>query len=183
MLSVLVNTIAVLAGSLIGILFRNRLKESLRNSVMKALGLCTILIGVMSAIQTKELLCIILCMVLGTILGELLKIDDGIEHAGDAIKAKLLKGKASNSGLESFTDGFVSACILFCIGSMTIVGSLEAGKVADMVVLSRNPYEIPADEIRSIQVLHTILGGKEYIPQKQSVAGCMLRGMGSRRKA
>ena len=124
---VLVNTIAVLAGSLIGILFRNRLKESLRNSVMKALGLCTILIGVMSAIQTKELLCIILCMVLGTILGELLKIDDGIEHAGDAIKAKLLKGKASNSGLESFTDGFVSACILFCIGSMTIVGSLEAG--------------------------------------------------------
>ena len=127
MLSVLVNTIAVLAGSLIGILFRNRLKESLRNSVMKALGLCTILIGVMSAIQTKELLCIILCMVLGTILGELLKIDDGIEHAGDAIKAKLLKGKASNSGLESFTDGFVSACILFCIGSMTIVGSLEAG--------------------------------------------------------
>ena len=62
-------------------------------------------------------------------------------------------------------------------------GSLEAGKVADMVVLSRNPYEIPADEIRSIQVLHTILGGKEYIPQKQSVAGCMLRGMGSRRKA
>ena len=125
--SVLVNTAAVLAGSTIGILFRNRLKESLRNSIMKALGLCTVLIGIMSAIETKELLCIIICMVLGTLLGELLRIDDGIEHAGDAIKAKLLKGKAGNSGLESFTDGFVSASILFCIGSMTIVGSLEAG--------------------------------------------------------
>jgi hypothetical protein len=66
-------------------------------------------------------------MVLGTLLGELLRIDAGIEHAGDAIKAKLLKGKAGNAGLESFTDGFVSASILFCIGSMTIVGSLEAG--------------------------------------------------------
>ena len=127
MISVFVNTVAVLLGSLIGILFRSRLKETLRNSVMKALGLCTMLIGIMSAIETQQLLCVILCMVLGTLLGELLRIDDGIEHAGDAIKAKLLRGKVGASGLENFTDGFVSACILFCIGSMTIVGSLEAG--------------------------------------------------------
>jgi uncharacterized membrane protein YqgA involved in biofilm formation len=117
----------VLAGSLIGILFRNRLKESLRNAVMKALGLCTVLIGVSSAVATKDLLCVIVCMVLGTVLGELMRIDDGIEHAGDAIKAKLLRGKAGGGAMESFTEGFVSACILFCIGSMTIMGSLEAG--------------------------------------------------------
>ena len=124
--AVFVNTATVLAGSLIGILFRNRLKESLREAVMKALGLCTLLIGISSAIPTKQLLCVILCMVLGTVLGELLRIDDRIEHAGDSIKAKLLKGRVSD-GNSSFTDGFVSACILFCIGSMTIVGSLEAG--------------------------------------------------------
>ncbi|MBR0355436.1 MAG: DUF554 domain-containing protein, partial [Oscillospiraceae bacterium] len=127
MIAVLVNTVAVLAGSIIGILFRNRLKESLRNSVMKALGLCTLLIGVMSAVETQELLGVIVCMVLGTLLGELLRIDDRIENAGDAIKGKLLKGRPGGSGMESFTDGFVSASILFCIGSMTIVGSLEAG--------------------------------------------------------
>ena len=61
------------------------------------------------------------------LLGELLRIDDRIENAGDAIKGKLLKGRPGGSGMESFTDGFVSASILFCIGSMTIVGSLEAG--------------------------------------------------------
>ena len=122
MIAVLVNTVAVLAGSIIGILFRNRLKESLRNSVMKALGLCTLLIGIMSAVETKELLCIIICMVLGT-----LHIDDRIENAADSIKGKLLKGRTGGAGMESFTDGFVSASILFCIGSMTIVGSLEAG--------------------------------------------------------
>ena len=127
--AVLVNTATVLVGSLIGILFRNRLRESLRNAVMKALGLCTILIGISSAIATQNLLCVILCMVVGTVIGELLKIDDGIEHAGDAIKAKLLKGKGSSESrsMENFTDGFVSASILFCIGSMTIMGSLEAG--------------------------------------------------------
>ena len=94
---------------------------------MKALGLCTVLIGVSSAVATKDLLCVIVCMVLGTVLGELMRIDDGIEHAGDAIKAKLLRGKAGGGAMESFTEGFVSACILFCIGSMTIMGSLEAG--------------------------------------------------------
>ena len=125
--AVFVNTFTVLAGSLIGILFRNRLKESLRNAVMKALGLCTVLIGVSSAVATQDLLCVIVCMVLGTVLGELMRIDDGIEHAGDAIKAKLLRGKAGGGAMESFTEGFVSACILFCIGSMTIMGSLEAG--------------------------------------------------------
>lgn len=126
--AVLVNTVAVLAGSLIGILFRSRLKESLRGAVMKALGLCTLLIGVMSATATKELLCVILCMVAGTVLGELLDIDGHIEHAGDAIKGKLLRGHGSSGGgMDSFTDGFVSASILFCIGSMTIMGSLEAG--------------------------------------------------------
>ena len=125
--AVIVNTVTVLAGSLIGILFRNRLKESLRSAVMKALGLCTLLIGVSSAIATQNLLCVIVCMAVGTVLGELMRIDDGIEHAGDAIKIRLLKRRAREDDLGNFTEGFVSACILFCIGSMTIVGSLEAG--------------------------------------------------------
>ena len=124
MIAVFVNMATVLVGSLLGILFRNRLKESLQNALMRALGLCTIVIGISSAIATQELLCVILCLVIGTALGEVLRIDDGIEHAGDFIKGKLLKGKAGES---RFTEGFVSACILFCIGSMTIVGSLEAG--------------------------------------------------------
>ena len=122
--AVLVNMGTVIVGSLLGILFRNRLKEELQKALMKALALCTILIGVSSAIQTQALLCVILSMVIGTAIGEALRIDDGIEHAGDFIRDKVLRGK---SGESRFTEGFVSACILFCIGSMTIVGSLEAG--------------------------------------------------------
>ena len=123
MIATFVNMATVLCGSLIGILLKNRLKLSLQEALMKALGLCTALIGISSAIKTADVLCVIICMVLGTALGEMLRIDDGIEHAGDWIKARLFK----NGGESRFTEGFVSACILFCIGSMTIVGSLEAG--------------------------------------------------------
>ena len=115
MIAVFVNMGTVLLGSLLGILLRNRLKESFQNALIKALALCTVVIGVSTAIGTKELLCVILSMALGTALGELLHIDDGIEHAGDAIKNKLFRGKTGNS---RFTEGFVSACIPITASSM-----------------------------------------------------------------
>ena len=124
MIAVLVNVCTVLCGSLLGILLRNRLRPQLQEALMKALGLCTVVIGISSAIASANILCVIVCMVLGTAIGEWLRIDDGIEHAGDYLKGKLLHGKGKES---RFTEGFVSACVLFCIGSMTIVGSLEAG--------------------------------------------------------
>lgn len=124
MLAVFVNMATVIAGSLIGIFLRSRLKESFRLGLMKALALCTVVIGISSAIGTGNILCVIISMAVGTALGEALRIDDGIEHLGDGIKNKLFKNEGGNS---RFTEGFVSACILFCIGSMTIVGSLQAG--------------------------------------------------------
>lgn len=132
MIAVFVNMGTVFAGSLLGILFKNRISASLQAALMKALALCTVVIGVSSAIETQELLCVIICLVLGTALGELLRIDDGVEHAGDFIKTKVFRGKVTES---RFTEGFVSACILFCIGSMTVVGSLEAGINKDYSII------------------------------------------------
>ena len=124
MLAVFVNMATVLLGSAIGILFRKRIRESYTKAIISALALVTMVIGVTSAIPTQNLLCVIVCMALGTMLGELLRLDDRINGAGDWLKSKVLKGKAEGS---RFTEGFVSACILFCVGSMTIMGSLEAG--------------------------------------------------------
>ena len=124
MLAVFVNMATVLLGSTIGILFRKRIRESFTKAIISALALVTIVIGITSAITTQNLLCVIVCMALGTLLGELLRLDDRINGAGDFLKRKVLRGKAEGS---RFTEGFVSACILFCVGSMTIMGSLEAG--------------------------------------------------------
>lgn len=132
MLAVFVNMGTVFAGSLLGILFKNRISTGIQTALMRALALCTIVIGISSAIATEELLCVIICLVIGTALGELLRIDDGIENAGDFIKTKVFRGKGAES---RFTEGFVSACILFCIGSMTIVGSLEAGINKDYSII------------------------------------------------
>lgn len=124
MLAVFVNMATVLIGSAIGILFRNKIKENYIKTIITALALVTFVIGITSAITTQNLLCVIVCMALGTILGELLRLDDRINNVGDALKRKVLKGRFEGS---RFTEGFVSACILFCVGSMTIMGSLEAG--------------------------------------------------------
>ena len=132
MLAVLVNVVCVLLGSSVGLLFRNKINEKFTKAVITALALVTLVIGITSAIKTADVLCVIISMALGTVIGELLHIDDGIEGAGNFIKEKLFKGKISES---HFAEGFVTACIVFCVGSMTIMGSLEAGINGDNSII------------------------------------------------
>lgn len=123
--AVFVNMATVIVGSLLGIAFRRKIKENLLETIVAALALCTAVIGVMSAVKSESILAVIICLVLGTMAGELLKIDDRIENAGDYFKKKLLKNADGEN--SRFSEGFVSACILFCVGSMTVMGSIEAG--------------------------------------------------------
>lgn len=124
MLGVIVNSAAVIAGSLVGILLKKGISENISGAIMKVMGLMMILIGLQSALKTEEMLCVIVCLVVGTVFGEAIKLDDKINAAGDFAKEKL---KVSGDNGSKFTEGFVTATLLFCIGSMTIVGSLEAG--------------------------------------------------------
>lgn len=124
MIAVWVNTATVLIGSALGLLFSHKINEKFTKAVITALALVTMVIGLSSALDTADILCSIICMALGTILGELIRIDDGIEGAGNWIKAKLLGGKITE---HRFAEGFVTACIVFCVGSMTIMGSFESG--------------------------------------------------------
>lgn len=132
MIAVLVNMATVMIGSIFGILFRHKIKETYINAMITALSLVTLAIAITSLIETNEMLCVIICMVLGTVIGELLRIDDRIEGAGEFVKEKLLRGKIKEG---RFTEGFVSACILFCVGSMTIMGSFEAGINKDYSII------------------------------------------------
>lgn len=124
MIAVFVNMAAVIVGSAIGILFSNKIRENYIKTIVSALALVTFVIGISSAINTQNLLCVIVCMAVGSLVGELLCLDRRINGAGIFLKEKLIRGKYEAS---RFTEGFVSSCILFCVGSMTIMGSLEAG--------------------------------------------------------
>lgn len=125
------NAAMILVGCLVGILFRNRISEKLTGVLVHAMGLCTLGIGITSAIQTQDTLCVILCMVVGTAIGETVDIEARLEGLGNTIRSHLVK----EGSTSRFTEGFVTASVLYCVGSMAIMGSMEAGINNDWSIL------------------------------------------------
>jgi len=118
-----INAALVLAGSLLGLLFKNIISERFTATITSALALCVMGIGISGMVGTQNTMCVIICMVVGTLIGEALNIERRLEGLGDTLRAKLVKG---NEG-SRFTEGFVNASLLFCVGAMAITGSIEAG--------------------------------------------------------
>lgn len=125
----LVNTSTVILGSVLGLLIGARFSEKIRTIVMHALGLSTLLIGFQMAFKTESILLIIGSLALGGIIGELIKLEEGLENLGEFIKGKV-KSKSGN-----FVLGFVTSSLVFCIGPMTVVGSIQDGVTGDASVL------------------------------------------------
>lgn len=123
MIACIINAALILLGCFIGMLFKSRIKQSLCDTLIMGLAVCVIMIGIMYAIKTNSSIIMIVCLVIGTVIGELLDIDGKVEKLGERIKEKVYK-KGDNS---RFTEGFVTATLLFCVGSMAVVGSIEAG--------------------------------------------------------
>lgn len=119
MLSVAVNFFAVLAGGIIGTLLRGGIPERFRTLINQGLALCVMLIGISGAIKTENTLLMIISVVVGSFLGTLIGIEAGVEKLGNLAQNRFNKG--------GFADGFVNATLLFSIGSMAVVGSLNAG--------------------------------------------------------
>ncbi len=118
-----INVILVLIGSAIGLLFKNLISEKLMAVMTHALGLCVLGIGISNMVGTENMLCVIVCMVVGTAIGHAIDIEGRLERGGDLLRARLVKGQ----GNSRFTEGFVNASLIFCVGAMAITGSIEAG--------------------------------------------------------
>lgn len=129
MFSFVFNAIAVVFGTGIGILFKNKIKKETCDAVLKAIGVVVLLIGICntfkymatvvgSKIELNGTLLMIVSIAVGTFIGEFLKIDDGLNSLGVKIEQKVGKG--------NIVDGFVTATLMYCVGSMAIVGTLEA---------------------------------------------------------
>lgn len=129
MLGTLVNFSAIIVGSIIGILFKNGIPEKISNTIMQGLSLCIIFIGISGAIKGSNILLIIISMVIGSLIGELIDLDNLLQKLGDKIEEKF-KGKEIK-----ISEGFVTASLLFCVGSMAIVGSLQSGLEGSHTIL------------------------------------------------
>lgn len=123
MLATIINVIFVLLGSAAGLMFKNLISDRLMSIITHALGLCVLGVGISNMIGTQDMLCVIVCMVIGTVIGHAIDIERRLEGAGDLLRAKLVK----EDGNSRFTESFVNAALLFCVGAMAITGSIEAG--------------------------------------------------------
>lgn len=123
MIGVIVNTVAVIIGSLIGLVFKKGIPEKMSDALTSILGLAVFFVGISSAFDGENILITIISLAIGTVLGTLANIDRRINKLGDWVENRFSKEK----GKISIAQGFVTASLLFCVGSMTIVGSLQAG--------------------------------------------------------
>jgi len=131
MLGVLVNVITVMIGSLIGLIFKKGIPERVNRYTMIGLGFCILYIGISGCLQGENSLLLIASVVLGSVCGTLLDIDGFLNRTASQIENKFKK----NNGQNSLAEGMVSASLLFCIGAMTVTGSIQAGLVGDNSIL------------------------------------------------
>ncbi|MBU2646493.1 DUF554 domain-containing protein [bacterium] len=121
MIGTIVNAVSILAGGLLGLLLKKGIPEDYKKTVMQALSLAVILIGLRSAFASDDLLIVIISLAIGSVIGEFIGIESGLERLGNWIENRF----SSESG--SVAKGFVTASLVYCVGSMAIVGSFESG--------------------------------------------------------
>ena len=141
-LGTLINTIAVIAGGLMGMCLKNGMKQKTQEILMQACGVATIFIGASGTLakmftvsggvfETQGSMLLIFSLVLGSLLGEWLNIEEKMDALGERIKAAV---KAQNDNL--FVEGFVNISLIICVGAMAIVGSIQDGISGDFSMLA-----------------------------------------------
>lgn len=121
MLGTIINSSAIAIGSLLGVMLNKGIKDEYKNTIMDGVALIVILIGIMGALDTENIILMTISIVIGSIIGEALKIEKKLDNLGNSLEKKFGKGDSN------FSKGFVTASLVFCVGAMAIVGALESG--------------------------------------------------------
>lgn len=125
MLGAVVNSAAIFSGALIGILFKKGIPERFNATVTHGVALAVVLIGIMSAMEFTNILLLIISLVIGGIIGELVDIEKRLDRLGAALENRFAKGHGE------IAKGFVTTSLMYCVGSMAIIGALESGLTGD----------------------------------------------------
>jgi len=123
LLGTIVNAVAIVLGGILGLLFGQALTEKMKTTVIQGIGLAVLLIGGSMALQTKNPLIVIGSLVVGGIVGELIDIELRLQQLGEWLERKVSQGGEEGG----FTKAFVTASLIYCVGAMAIMGSLESG--------------------------------------------------------
>lgn len=130
----LVNAGAIILGSILGMLLKGGIPERIQNIIYTAVGVAVMFIGITGVINNQgDSMLLVLSLVIGGVIGELCKLDEHMESLGEKIKKRFIK--EGSAGSATFVEAFVSSTILFCVGAMAIVGSLNDGMLHDPSML------------------------------------------------
>jgi len=121
MIGTIVNTAAVIVGGTIGLLLKKNMPERVTTIYFQAVGLFTLAIGISMVVKMDHILIVVSSLAIGSLLGEWLNIEAGTERLSELLK------KRFRIGNEKFSEGLITAFLLFCIGSMTILGTIQEG--------------------------------------------------------
>lgn len=132
MTGTLLNIVTVILGGTLGARLGARLPNRMRETVMHGIGLMTMVIGVQMALGTRNILIVLASILIGGILGEWLGVQARLDALGQALEARWARGEQAGN----FTRGFVTASLVFCVGPMTILGSIQDGLVGDYTLLA-----------------------------------------------
>ncbi|MBO4950699.1 MAG: DUF554 domain-containing protein [Clostridia bacterium] len=130
MFGVIINCITVIVGSVIGMIFKNHIPKKVTDGIMVGIGLCTVYIGVEGSLAGENTLVLILSMAIGASIGFVLDLDGKINSFSEFATRRFKKDDGVNTA-----EGFVTACLIFCVGAMTLVGSIQAGVNGDNTTL------------------------------------------------
>ena len=131
----MLNIVTVLIGGGLGVFLGQRLPERMRETVLHGLGLVTLVVGVHLTLETQNVLIVLISVLIGAILGEWWRIDVGLEQLSERLRARVAR-RASTHHQAHFTEGFVTASLVFCVGPMTILGSIQDGLTGDYSLLA-----------------------------------------------
>lgn len=132
MTGTILNVITVIIGGVLGTLLGNRLPEKMRGTVMSGLGLMVAVIGLQMALSSRNILIVLGSILIGGILGEGLRIQDGLDALGQKLEARFARGGEAGK----FTRAYVTASLIFCVGPLTILGSIQDGLLGDYNLLA-----------------------------------------------
>jgi uncharacterized membrane protein YqgA involved in biofilm formation len=136
MTGTLINVAAILVGGSIGMVFGGRLPERVRQTVIAGLGLFTLVMGVRMFIESQNPIVVVVSLLIGGLLGEWWRIEDGLAAIGSRLEARFAAGAIEATRGQHFVRGFLAASLLFCVGPMTILGSIQDGLTGDYSLLA-----------------------------------------------
>lgn len=134
MIGTIVNALAIIAGSLIGIVIGNRFSSKMRQIILQILGLITLVLGMQMALKSQNFMIVILSLLIGTFIGELIDLDHWINHWSEKVANRFSSDKNKDKS-SNLTQGFLTTTLLYCVGAMAIIGAIQEGLENDSSVL------------------------------------------------